>query len=224
MPAKSISPNAANVCGNVFCLYAEATASATAKSAAGSRVAMPPTIFTCTSYIPSFNPACDSKTANNNLSRFTSNPLARRSGYPNAVLFTSACISTKSGREPSKTHVKIEPGVVLSGPSNMPDGSATSSSPWSVMRKTPISCVAPKRFFTLRKIRKSRMESPSKYKTVSTKCSSVLGPANAPSLVTWPTIKIAQPVCFAVSSSLTVAARTCVTLPFSPVASVVAIV
>lgn len=35
------------------------------------------------------------------------------------------------------------------------------------------------------------------YSTVSTMCSSTLGPASEPSLVTWPTRKIAVPLCLA---------------------------
>ena len=66
-------------------------------------------------------------------------------------------------------------------------GLATSARPRSVISNTPISSVAPKRFFTARRMRNWWPRSPSKYSTASTMCSSTRGPAMAPSLVTWPT-------------------------------------
>ena len=55
--------------------------------------------------------------------------------------------------------------------------------------------------------------SPSKESTVSTMCSSTLGPAIAPSFVTWPTMKTAVPVVFATRVKKDVASRTWLTLP-----------
>ena len=43
---------------------------------------------------------------------------------------------------------------------------------------------------TARSTRYGRVLSPSKYSTVSTICSMTLGPAMAPSLLTWPTMKV----------------------------------
>ena len=81
------------------------------------------------------------------------------------------------------------------------------------MVNTPISFVEPNRFFTPRKIRNPWFRSPSKYKTESTMCSNVRGPATFPSFVTCPTIKIAIPYCLATCISLAVTSRTCVTVP-----------
>ena len=44
-------------------------------------------------------------------------------------------------------------------------------------------------------------------------CSSTRGPASAPSLVTWPTSTIAQPVALAVRVSCAAHSRTCATEP-----------
>ena len=71
----------------------------------------------------------------------------------------------------------------------------------------------PKRFLYARTMRYSPDWSPSKYSTVSTRCSSSRGPAIAPSLVTWPTTNVAQPVRFANSISTCVQSRICETLP-----------
>ena len=72
-------------------------------------------------------------------------------------------------------------------PKNSSLGLLTSSRPRSRISKTPSSWVAPKRFFTARSSRWLAKRSPSKVSTASTRCSSTLGPANIPSLVTWPT-------------------------------------
>ena len=54
-------------------------------------------------------------------------------------------------------------------------------------RSTPTSSVEPKRFLAERSRRSPQKRSPSSVSTTSTMCSSVLGPASVPSLVTWPT-------------------------------------
>jgi hypothetical protein len=64
------------------------------------------------------------------------------------------------------------------------DGFVTSTSPIFVISKTPISLVEPYLFFTALTILKMLCFSPSKYSTVSTICSSTLGPAIAPLFVT----------------------------------------
>jgi hypothetical protein len=62
----------------------------------------------------------------------------------------------------------------------------------SVMRKKAISSTDPKRFFMACSVRTSALAC-SKSSTVSTRCSTILGPAMAPSLVTWATRKIPLP-------------------------------
>ena len=81
------------------------------------------------------------------------------------------------------------------------------------MPNTPSSLIAPKRFFTARNRRRRPSDSPSKYSTVSTICSSTRGPASAPSLVTWPTRKIAVPLCLAKRTSNAALSRTWATPP-----------
>ena len=92
-------------------------------------------------------------------------------------------------------------------------GLATSARPRSVISNTPISSVAPKRFFTARRMRNWWPRSPSKYSTASTMCSSTRGPAMAPSLVTWPTSTSAKFAGLGQPDQLEAAARTCVTVP-----------
>jgi hypothetical protein len=55
--------------------------------------------------------------------------------------------------------------------------------------------------------------SPSKYSTVSTMCSSTRGPASAPSLVTWPTSTMQQPLALAARVSCAAHSRTWATEP-----------
>ncbi len=96
---------------------------------------------------------------------------------------------------------------------NSAEGLATSASPMSVISNTPISSVAPKRFFTPRRMRNWCPRSPSKYSTASTMCSSTRGPAMAPSLVTCPTRTSEKPLDFAIRISSKLHARTCDTVP-----------
>ena len=65
------------------------------------------------------------------------------------------------------------------------------------MSNIPETCVAPKRFLVPRSTLNPRSGSPSRYSTTSTMCSSILGPASPPSLVTWPTSTTATPVVLA---------------------------
>ena len=92
-------------------------------------------------------------------------------------------------------------------------GLVTPLSPLSVMANTPISLTAPKRFLMARTRRKLLCVSPSKYSTVSTMCSSTRGPAIAPSLVTWPTSTVVQPVALATRVRWAAHSRTCATEP-----------
>ena len=101
---------------------------------------------------------------------------------------SSACTSTSTGRVPSRPANTALPATLpRRSARNSADGLATSARPRSVISNTPISSVAPKRFFTARRMRNWWPRSPSKYSTASTMCSSTRGPAMAPSLVTWPT-------------------------------------
>ena len=153
--------------------------------------------------------------------RAESMPLTARRGLPLAGAPISACTSPIIGRLPSRVTVTAVPGTALGRWSrNSPDGSATHSMPLSCMRKQPTSSAAPNRFLMPRTIRSADARSPSKCKTTSTRCSSERGPAMAPSLVTWPTSSIATPVVFAVIVRAVVTARTWVTPPVTPSASV----
>src|SRR5262249_19718118 len=96
---------------------------------------------------------------------------------------------------------------------NAADGFCTSASPRSPISKTPTSLVDPKRFFTARSTRNECAPSPSKYSTVSTRCSSTRGPASAPSLVTWPIRMHAVPLALACAVSSAADSRPCPTLP-----------
>ena len=103
---------------------------------------------------------------------------------------TRDCISTSIGLVPSTQLTMAVPASLESLPDNNTfDGLSTSTSPLSVISKTPNSLVEPNLFFTALIILYELYFSPSKYKTVSTKCSKTLGPAIAPSFVTCPTIK-----------------------------------
>src|SRR5690625_6374528 len=81
------------------------------------------------------------------------------------------------------------------------------------MANTPSSLTAPKRFLKARIKRNEEWVSPSKYNTLSTICSRILGPAKLPSLVTWPINTRAIPVCFAKRVSCAAHSRTCDTEP-----------
>ena len=67
--------------------------------------------------------------------------------------------------------------------------------------------------------RRAAYRSPSRFRTTSTRCSSVFGPAIVPSLVTCPARITAVPVAFAYAMRRTVASRTCPTLPAAPSSS-----
>ena len=113
---------------------------------------------------------------------------------------------------PAKTAVpggrEIAPGEEEGGRVRRPP-----ARPRSVISKTPISSVGPKRFFTARRMRKWWPVSPSKETTASTMCSTTRGPAIWPSLVTWPTRITAVPVVLAKRISAWALPRTCVTVP-----------
>ena len=88
-------------------------------------------------------------------SRAGSQPTTARRGVPSAVGATSACTSTSTGRVPSMPAKTAAPGAEASRPDrNRAEGLVTSQRPAPVISKTPISSVAPKRFFTERRMRK----------------------------------------------------------------------
>src|SRR5260363_352127 len=93
------------------------------------------------------------------------------------------------------------------------DGLDTPRRPRSVIAKTPSSLTAPKRFLNARTSREVECDSPSKYRTVSTICSSTRGPARLPSLVTCPTMMIVTQDCLASRVSCAAHSRTCATDP-----------
>ncbi len=92
------------------------------------------------------------------------------------------------------------------------------------MSKHPTSSDGPNRFFVARTIRNPECRSPSKASTTSTRCSSIRGPAIAPSLVTCPTSTTAMCRSFASRTSAPVTSRTWVTPPGAPSTSGCAIV
>ena len=96
---------------------------------------------------------------------------------------TRAWTSKMMGREPSMITVKAEPACSELRLKNLEDMSVAETKPSERISKTPISLVGPKRFLKPLRILSSWDESPSKYKTVSTICSSTLGPAIEPSFV-----------------------------------------
>jgi hypothetical protein len=158
-------------------------------------------------------PAWRCSTASSMARRSRSRPTLRRRGLgPPAS--TRAWISTSRGRVPSSVTSTHEPGTgSLCVDRKMALGLVTPLRPLSVMANTPISLTAPKRFLMARTKRKLLWVSPSKYSTVSTMCSSTRGPAIAPSLVTWPTSTVVQPVALATRVRCAAHSRTCATEP-----------
>ena len=127
---------------------------------------------------------------------------------------SSACTSASTGRAPSITQVTQVPEASAGRPdSSISEGFSTSRSPVSSISNTPISLVAPKRFFAARRMRYVMCRSPSKYSTQSTMCSSTLGPAMEPSLFTWPMTNTVTPCPFASCISAMVQSFTCPTPP-----------
>ena len=99
---------------------------------------------------------------------------------------------------------------------NRCEGSGTPTTPASPISKQPISSAGPKRFFVARTSRSVECRSPSKEITTSTRCSSVRGPAIAPSLVTCPTRIVVMPRLLATAVSALATARTWVAPPSVP--------
>ena len=137
-----------------------------------------------------------------------------RRGWPPCDSLTSACTSTRNGRVPSRDTITTLPDTGCSCCARkIADGLLTGFRPWSVIAKMPSSLTAPKRFFTARMTRNRVEVSPSKYRTVSTMCSSTRGPASWPSLVTCPTRKMATFDCLAKRTSMAVLSRIWLTEP-----------
>ena len=129
----------------------------------------------------------------------------------------SACTSTTRAREPSEVTVRTLPGMLrLCSSRKARPALPISSMPPSARRKRPSSEAGPKRFLRPRRRRFSPWRSPSRKRTTSTMCSSVRGPAMAPSLVTCPTRRMGTPLSFAHSISRATAARTWEGLPGCP--------
>ena len=78
-------------------------------------------------------------------------------------VLTSACTSTRIGREPSTEHSTAEPGAFAGRSArNSFDGLGTGRRPVDVISNTPSSLTAPNRFFTARTTRCEWCRSPSK--------------------------------------------------------------
>ena len=169
-------------------MVAEASATATARSLAGSDSRAPPTVETKTSWACRRMPQCCWSTASTIATREESSPEVVRRGRSAAVWVTSACTSASSGRRPSMVTATQVPGTCWWWCStNRPVGSVTAVMPSAERSKQPTSSIGPNRFFIARTIRNRELRSPSKWSTTSTTCSSTRGPAIEPSLVTWPT-------------------------------------
>ena len=81
-------------------------------------------------------------------------PLLERRGMEKFEVVTNACTSASTGRTPSITQVTQVPGASSGRPlSSSSEGLGTSARPASSISNTPISLVAPKRFFVARRMR-----------------------------------------------------------------------
>src|SRR6185312_14776324 len=172
-PDNPTSPKVTMCSGNGRSRKLDSTASSTGRSAAVSCTRMPPTTLTNTSWSYAATPPCRCSTASSMARRFCSSPRVTRRGLPSEDWSTSACTSTSSGRVPSRVTITALPEV---GPEcderKIADGFGTSRSPLSDIANTPSSLTAPKRFLNARNTRKREPDSPSKYSTASTMCSS----------------------------------------------------
>ena len=167
---------------------AEASATASARSVAGSINRAPPTVEANTSWCWRCRPQCWWSTASTIATRDESSPLVVRRGRSAAVWVTRACTSASSGRRPSIVTATHVPGTCWwCCSTNRPVGSVTAVMPSAERSKQPTSSIGPNRFFMARTIRNRELRSPSKWSTTSTTCSRTRGPAMEPSLVTWPT-------------------------------------
>jgi hypothetical protein len=134
------------------------------------------------------------------------------------VYVVKLSISTTSARFHSIVILKLEPEVLssFSLEINSSPGFLISSNPFPVILKSAISQVEPNLFFKLLKILTSSYLSPSKNKTVSTKCSKVFGPARFQSLFTCQIITMVVLVDFPKSTIFSATSFTCEILPAVP--------
>src|SRR5262249_14570602 len=194
-PASPSSPNTPVRPDTATLRCAAATAQAIPRSIAGSPRRTPPATLTNTSRTRASTPARSARTARSRDTRLTSTPVVVRRPTPAEGGATSACTSHRNGRVPSALATTTDPAAPTGRSARKSsDGFSPSTSPDGRIANTPISDVAPKRFFALRRMRWSWAPSPSNWSTTSTTCSSVLGPASIPSLVTWPTTITGTPV------------------------------
>ena len=110
-PVRLISPNTAAPAGSGVSRCAEAIASATARSAAGSSMRIPPAIVTKMSEDDNLSPACLPRTATSIARRLRSKPTATRRGMASSVWLTSAWTSTRKQRVPSTATCTAEPAA-----------------------------------------------------------------------------------------------------------------
>ena len=114
------------------------------------------------------------------------------------ALTTSAWTSTSSGRWPSRVGSTTEPATSgARSARNSRLGSSTDHNPSPPISNRPTSSLRPNLCLTTRSIRRAWWRSPVNSRTVSTTCSRSFGPAREPSLVTWPTRRVAMPRAFA---------------------------
>ena len=152
---KATSPKNTARAGRGFALTEDTSAAATARSAAGSAIRKPPATFKKISRPDNGTPHLASRTAVSIASRPESQPTTFRRGLAREEGATSASISTSRGRVPSSPANTAVPATLCwRSPKNNSEGFGTCCSPCSDISKTPISSVAPKRFFTPRKMRK----------------------------------------------------------------------
>ena len=157
--------------------------------------------------------------------RAESTPLVTRRGCGVEDFTTRAWTSAISGRLPSTVTVTQVPETGASPrDKNIPLGSLTWLIPSPVISKHPTSSVGPKRFFSERTKRSEVWRSPSKWQTTSTRCSSALGPAIEPSLVTWPTRMTGNARSLATRIRLAATSRICEGMPAAPSISLAAMV
>ena len=196
---------------------ADARATATARSLAGSISRAPPTVEAKTSWACSRMPQCCWSTASTIATREESSPDVVRRGRSAGVGVTRACTSASSGRRPSIVTATQVPGTCWWWCStNSPVGSVTAAMPSADRSKQPTSSTGPNRFFIARTIRNRELRSPSKWSTTSTRCSSTRGPAIEPSLVTWPTSTVVMLRVLATRISAAATSLTWVTPPGTP--------
>ena len=197
----------------------DASATATARSAAGSSIRRPPATLTYTSWLAGFRPAWRARTAMSISTRFTSIPVVARRGDPYPAGAHRARISTASGRVPSSAIVIAAPALVPR-PTRGRSGSGPRP-PHAVAAHLEHADLVGGSEAVLRRAQQPRRAEALTLE-VDHRVDEVLerpGPATVPSFVTWPTRAIDVSLDFAASASRAATSRTCPTLPAGPASS-----